>query len=422
MPIVQIEGDKHKYLMKNIFHDNSAINNLIVKRICEEALSVEESAQLEEWLSVEGNREMYNSLLNEELLAEKLMQAHRINEEEDWNRLKERMNRPQPLIAFNSRVWWRYAAAAVIVFIIATGAYLWLTIDNRKQPIAITESQDKRFMTDKSPGKDGAVLRLANGTEIVLDNAINGLVAEQGKTEVLKKDGLVSYAPVIGAERKDIVYNTLSTPRGRQYQLALPDGSKIWLNAASSVKFPVAFSGKERAIEISGEAYLEVAKDARRPFKVHMVHPAGNSDGVWVEVLGTHFNVKAYHDEQEISTTLIEGKVRVQSGQSEAIITPGQQAQVKAKNVTVLENADTEEALAWKNGLMAVNRASLKDALKQLSRWYDVDIEFKNEIKAEDVRIRVPRNASLNDVLKVFELSSHLRFVLEGNKLSVWQL
>ena len=314
----------------------------------------------------------------------------------------------------------RIAAAAVIVGVIAVAGWFWLN-SHPKTSVAKTEERPV-IKNDVAPGGNKAMLTLANGKSIVLDNAANGTVASEGNAKVVKlSNGQLAYTVAgDGASTKaEVIYNTLSTPRGGQYQLALPDGSKVWLNSASSITFPTAFTGNERKVVITGEAYFEVAKlslstGQKMPFKVEK----GN---VTIEVLGTHFNVNAYDDEEAIRTTLLEGKVKTSmvNGQS-AILTPGQQAQVNnGGSIKVLNDADLDEVMAWKNGLFHFENADIKTVMRQLSRWYDIDVEYKGAIKNEPLFIEIPRNTNLLDVLKVIGSTAGLRLTLEGKKVTV---
>jgi ferric-dicitrate binding protein FerR (iron transport regulator) len=220
--------------------------------------------------------------------------------------------------------WW---AAAAVLLVLFTAIGFWLaTRHNTSAQQEMTTITPKH---DVAPGKAGAVLTLADGSTVLLDSAGNGVIAVQGNAQVTLKDGQVSYGN--DNQAAAIVYNTMSTPKGRQYQLALADGTKVWLNAGSSITFPTAFTGNERRVSITGEAYFEVAHNAAKPFRV--VLPVNNNGERLIEVLGTHFNVNAYEDETTINTTLLEGSVRVQSGHQQQLITPGQQAQLnKASN------------------------------------------------------------------------------------------
>jgi transmembrane sensor len=277
----------------------------------------------------------------------------------------------------------------------------------------------------------------------VLDNAANGKLAQEGATNVMKsKDGMISYSLPTGREGRGeaaITWNTLATPRGGQYQLVLPDGSKVWLNAAASIKFPTAFAGNERRVEITGEVYFEVSKDPIKPFIVNIQEGNGSSRGQ-VEVLGTHFNINAYDDEEAIKTTLLEGKVKVDSRQwavgseekaegsrqraegkeQSVILKPGEQVSLShSSQLSHPIPVQTDEVLAWKNGLFHFENVDIKTVMRQLSRWYDIEVEYKGAIKTEPLFIEVPRNTTLLEVLKVLETTAGLQLRLEGKKVTV---
>jgi len=204
----------------------------------------------------------------------------------------------------------------------------------------------------------------------------------------------------------------LSTPRAAQYQLVLPDGSKVWLNAASSIHYPTAFAGKERKVEITGEAYFEVAQDARLPFIV-------KTNGMEVKVLGTHFNVNAYEDEAMVRTTLLEGAVLMTKDAATALLQPGEQAQLtKAGDLKLVHNADIAEAVAWKNGLFQLNSADVPAIMRQMARWYDVEIVYEEGVPDGHISGKVPRGMNLSQVLEIFEVSG-VHFKIEGRKIIV---
>jgi transmembrane sensor len=244
--------------------------------------------------------------------------------------------------------WW---AAAAILLLIASGSYFFLNHQHSKTPVASVEN--KVLINDAAPGGNKAILTLANGSEIILSNAKNGALTQQGNTKVVKlEDGKLAYqsgkinAPIA------IEYNTVSTPRGGQYQLTLSDGSKVWLNAESEITFPTAFTGKERKVVIKGEAYFEVAHDATKPFEV-------TANGMEVQVLGTHFNINAYEDEKSVKTTLLQGSVKVSKGNESVLIVPGEQARINNSDneISVKKEVNLDQVMAWKNGLFNFNEA-----------------------------------------------------------------
>jgi hypothetical protein len=304
------------------------------------------------------------------------------------------------------------AAAAIIVAVVAGLGYMWMRSNDSHKKVAKTQQPQTNKSTDKAPGKDGAFLKLSNGQEIVLDDAANGVLAQQGNTTITKQDGALVYNSTI--KNSEVLYNTLTTPRGRKFKLVLPDGSSVWFNAASSIKFPVCFWANERRVEITGEAYFEIAQNAQSPFIV-------TTNGTSIRVLGTKFNVNAYHDEAMVKTTLVEGRVQINDKQT-AILKPGQQAQVKDGEVTIVEKADMNAALAWKNGLFVFNSATdIKEVLRQIGRWYDVDIEYAGDINVPTFYGEIPRTLSLANVLKIIEMNGKLKFTINGNKVIVTQ-
>jgi transmembrane sensor len=329
---------------------------------------------------------------------------------------------PAGRIRFMKQNYWWAAAAVLIIF--ATGAYFFFNKREQQPAIVKTTTPAKH---DVAPGGNKAVLTLANGSAIVLDNAANGTLAQQGDVHVVKlNDGRLIYkqgedktGSPLTIDHSPLTYNTLSTPKGGQYQLVLPDGSKVWLNAASSITFPTVFAGNERSVKITGEAYFEVAHNPKMPFKVEK----GN---MVVEVLGTHFNVNAYDDEDAIKTTLLEGKVKVSphnlpAGVESVVLKPGQQASISQKSQAIpVLTVDTDMVMAWKNGLFHFESADIKTVMRQLSRWYDVEIVYKGTtVKNDPLFVEISRNTNLSDVLKALEVSGSARFSIEGKKIIV---
>lgn len=295
------------------------------------------------------------------------------------------------------------AAAAAVILLLGAGAF-WIS---RKSPTIAPHLQTALV----HPATDKAILQLGNGGTIVLDSAHNGVLASQGGVRVIKTDsGQLTYEGTTDA----VVYNQISTPRGGQYQLVLPDGSKVWLNAASSVRFPTAFTGGQRIVSITGEAYFEIAPDKTKPFSVR-------AGGVTVEVLGTHFDVMAYADEAATKTTLLEGSVRVRKGSANRLLSPGQQALAETgPNAAVLfvQTVDTAQAVAWKNGLFEFDHLDLGTIMRQISRWYDVDVRYEGVDSAARFDGGISRKLDLPDVLHLLE-GSGIRFKLENRTLTV---
>jgi ferric-dicitrate binding protein FerR (iron transport regulator) len=258
-------------------------------------------------------------------------------------------------------------------------------------------------------------LTLSNRSDINLENVSNGTITKEGDTKISKlNDGQLVYN-TLEEKPTQVLYNTVTTPRGGQYQLLLADGSKVWLNSASSIRFPVSFTGDARRVEVSGEAYFEVAKNASMPFKVDV---AGKNE---IEVLGTHFNINSYVDEGSIKTTLLEGSVKVTSlkTQESKLITPGQQAQVNTNGqIAINKKADLDKVMAWKNGYFNFDGADTRTVMQLLSRWYDVDVVYEGAIPQREWGGDIEKNLNLSQVLKILE-KNNVHSKLEGRKLLV---
>lgn len=304
----------------------------------------------------------------------------------------------------------RIGIAASILGILVVASFLLFNKNGSRQVVK-TVPGDHKFKNDVDPGGNKATLTLADGSVILLDEAKNGLLAQQGAAKVIKLDGKLLYNPDVNITGQ-IVYNMISTPKGGQYQLELPDGSLVWLNATSSIRFPTSFTEKERRVEITGEAYLEVAKKPSKPFVVTV-------NGSEIRVLGTHFNINAYGDEDNLRTTLLEGSIKFIDGNSSHILHPGQQSQLrKDRTVKVVSKVDVDEVVAWKNGLFSFENAGIETIMRQLARWYDVDVDYRGRI--DDLFIaEMHRNIKLSDVLKALELTGKVRFEIEGKKIIV---
>jgi ferric-dicitrate binding protein FerR (iron transport regulator) len=267
---------------------------------------------------------------------------------------------------------------------------------------------------DRAPGRNVALLTLSDGSSITLDSAHNGVLARQGNANITKSgDGSLAYRPAQGGTSA-VVYNTLTTPRGGQYRLLLPDGSQVWLNAASSISYPTAFTGGERSVTITGEAYFEIASNASMPFRVNVIAPKGQKE---IRVLGTHFNVKAYDDEPTVTTTLLEGSVQLAG----TILKPGEQGQWREDGTMHVDShANIEEAVAWKNGLFHFEGADLAEVMRQLSRWYDVEVVFRGKVPDAKFDGEITRNSNLTEVFKILQLSN-VHFTVEDKKVFVEQ-
>lgn len=311
--------------------------------------------------------------------------------------------------------WKAVAAAAAVLLIVASG-YVYFNRGMQRPPaIAAVKTRSNAQQQGIQPASNKAVLILADGTEIALNSKAEGQLAAQGNTTVNKSgNGQLTYqlsnsAQTIAAP----LYNTLAIPRGGQYSLTLPDGSRIWLNAASKLRYPTQFTGKERTVELDGEAYFEIAPNKQQPFIVKV-------KGMQVEVLGTHFNVMAYTDEATVNTTLLEGKVKLHNDhQEEVVLQPGQEGVFGGKKGFRVVKADIEQVMSWKNGYFIFNDEDLSSIMRKISRWYNVDIEYSSDNKKLSYAGSISRFTNVTEVLNMLALTGTVQFKINGEKIKV---
>ncbi len=306
-------------------------------------------------------------------------------------------------------------AAAILGIVMATGIYFLLS----RQPAAVAPIS--QLQHDLPPGGNKAVLTLANGTKITLDSADNGALAQQGNTRIIKLDsGQLAYN--VQGQTAAVTYNTLATPRGGQYQVTLPDGTHVWLNAESSLYFPTAFTGEERKVALTGEAYFEVAPKADQPFRVTVALPAPDRQGMMVEVLGTHFNFNAYTEEKTIHTTLMEGSVKAITGNTKVAMQPGEQASlpVNGNSAFVVSRPNLMQVMAWKNGYFRFKGDNIRTIMQQLARWYDITPVYEGNMELKNFSGTISRNENISGVLKMLEATDDITFKVEGKKVIVY--
>ncbi|NML21873.1 DUF4974 domain-containing protein [Pseudoflavitalea sp. G-6-1-2] len=308
---------------------------------------------------------------------------------------------------FSIRSAGRLKWAAAIVLIL--GAASWFLLF--KQDTGSAEISNNLTAKDILPGTNKAILTLADGSSIVLDSSATGIIAQQGTAAIEKQsNGSIVYNPN-GTPDGKVMTNTLRTPKGGQYKLTLPDGTRVWMNAASSITYPAIFTGKKRSVKIAGELYFEVAKNAAQPFIVEV------EDRSSIEVLGTSFNINAYDNESNSKTTLIEGKVRISKGDQSEILQPGQQARV-GDAITIAPKIDPDQILAWKNGHFNFENMPLVEIMRQLERWYDIEVRYEGPMPAIKFRGKMSRGVALADVIK-FLSDNELKLKLENRILIV---
>jgi transmembrane sensor len=433
------------------------IRDLIIKRLKEE-ITEEENQELQAWAHrSQENATLFNQLMDPDFLKEALQESSelKLSIRNKIDRLlleDERSTGGLPLINLRDsnlahlslvetkeadfkeaetdegtmvylseasrprrpRVW-IYAAAACLLLLFG-GSYLWL---NRSSHPAVA-AHLPILSNDVAPGGDKAILTLGNDSTIVLESAANGNLAVQGVSRVSKDKNLLAYtaanlpSPAITSPTSAtaLVYNTLTTPRAGQFQLILPDGSKVRLNNASSLRYPTSFTGKTREVSLSGEAYFEIAKDAMKPFIVRV-------NGLAVNVLGTSFNIMAYGDEPLLKTTLLTGKVSLAAGSKQSVLAPGEQAAIsKDGSLKIAKGVDLDEATAWQRGYFHFSHEDIAAVLRQLSRWYDVEVAFTIPIPDYTFDGEIDRTLSLSSILRHLE-KTDLHFQIDGRKLIV---
>lgn len=376
-------------------------------------LTEEEAAALQRWMDARSpeDRQFYEALQQWPALEKRLATMDSIREDAALEDVKHRIEpagRTAPRI--RKMVWYRVAAAVVVL-----SAGIGLLWRHHRSPSLATLPVAVRYQGEALPGGNKATLQLADGSMIALDSAANGTLAHQQQAVVTKTAaGTLAYEPVNTAKGAAVVFNTITTPKGGQYQVVLPDGTRVWLNAASSLRYPTAFTNDERMVELKGEAYFEVAPRADKHF---LVKVAGKRPAD-ITVLGTAFNINAYTDEQHNITTLVNGKVSVSAAGKQVILLPSQQAVVNNDQSPVVRTANMETALAWREGLFPLEGAGIEDIMRQIARWYDVDIVYQGEVKQQFVG-RIPRNMKLSAVLKVLESTGWVHFSISGKTVTV---
>jgi transmembrane sensor len=379
------------------------IADLILRHLGGE-LQAQEEAELARWLAADKRHAGLLASLQDQAQREKEMQFFAsLDTDTAWQKVAAQTLSPAPLASWWQRPGaWKYAAAmAGILFSIL--ALLQLSRPTPEAP-RVAAGPPCPLRQDVAPGADKARITLSDGTVINLEEMANGAVLQKNGLKVSKQQGQVFLQLTGEPGSEALAFNTISTPPGGKYQLVLPDASKVWLNAASTLRLPAAFNARERVVELRGEAYFEVAKQKRLPFQVRTARAT-------VEVLGTHFNVMAYGDESSVNTTLLEGAVKVSQGLAAKVIRPGQQARA-GKDIQVVE-VDTQEALAWKNGFFQFNNEELALVMRQIERWYDVAVVYQAGVPAQHFTGLISRNTTLSQVLNMLEVSGGIHFKLK---------
>jgi transmembrane sensor len=362
--------------------------------------SKEEQAELENFQdNLQLNAEVWdNKTMGDSGEIKQSIQEELFNSIEEHNRKKR----------FRVRAW--QSAAAAILILLTAGIYYYQI---PSEPVLV-KTEIPRFKNDILPGNNKAILTLDDGSKIDLDDAKTGILASESNIDI-KKTGAGELEYIEGTQiAKTVKYNILSTPMGGEYKLVLPDGSKVWLNSGSTLRFPTAFIGSERIVELKGEAYFEIAKNTKMPFLVR------TNNAMDIKVLGTQFNVMAYDDEKNINTTLIEGSVEVLKGSGKTMLKPGQEAILNrgSGNIKVAP-ADLEQAIAWKNGYFIFYNENIESIMRKVSRWYNVDIVYQGNLSNKDFVGTISRNKNVSELLKMLELTGAIHFSIDGRRITV---
>jgi len=371
----------------------------LLKKYNQGNCTAKEKALVERWYLSESSKQSLSEDREDDYSAEKIQMWYEISE----------MSGIENKSKTSRIILWGTSIAAAVLIAISFGSNFFKA---NEPELVQTERTPKVY--DKNPGGNKAVLTLADGSRIVLDDAVNGTIAEQGGINISKAaDGSIIYDMPQMAENNSatVLFNTIETPKGGKYQIILPDGSKVWLNSVSSLRFPAIFKGKERNVELTGEAFFEVAKNIDKPFIV-------KTNDMNVFVTGTQFNVMAYSDENYSATTLVEGSVHVSNLNSKLVLMPGEQVVSNVGSKLSKSIADVEQNIAWKNGLFQFNDTDMRTVMNQISRWYDVSIEYKGAVPEKHFGGYISRDSKLSQVLKMLELSG-VKFKIEEKKIIV---
>jgi len=386
----------------------------IAARFLNGTATEEEAAQLHQWYDAWVDEETIIQADTEDpAIIESRMLSHMLQQ----IRAKDAV--PAPVVTMPKRRWWKVAVAAAVIMALGFTLFLWQKKYTHKTHDTLAASDTTSGI---KPGIDKAMLILADGRQVVLDTTATGIVSKQGNITIINGNGQLSYAGTNGKQEEATYYNTVRTGSGNQYRLVLPDGSHVWLNAASTLRFPTRFNGKERVVELTGEGYFEVAKNASMPFHVQV-------NNMEVEVLGTHFNVNAYDDEDEIKTTLLEGAVKVQSAignrqsanaERSVVLKPGEQtAFSRSSQLSKPIPVQTEEVVAWKNGLFQFTDAPITAVMRQVARWYNVEVAYQGNVQQEIFSGTIPRTSGITQLIKILELTKTVKVSIEGRKLMI---
>jgi transmembrane sensor len=385
------------------------VGDLILKYLQNE-INADEQDLLDKWIAKsEKNKKLFDELTNNASLLDRMKLFYQSSVEAEEVIKKEFA---ESVMVKPMHQWLKIAVAAAVIILIAG---YWL-LSPRSTKHVKPEVAQQQMSNDIQPGQYKAMLTLANGQKIVLDSSATTKRLQQGNTSILNKDGQLTYAASKNNIQHEVLYNTLTTAKGEVYTLTLSDGSRVWLNSASSVRYPVAFTSLERKVEITGEAYFEVSHNSTKIFKV-------SAGGIETEVLGTKFNINAYSDEKVKRITLLEGSIKITPLSLRAegkVLTPGQQAEVNnAGALQLAREVDTEQVLAWKNGMFVFNKTNIETIMHEIQRWYDVETSYEGNIRGRSFTGQISRYSNASKVMEMLQATGDLHYKIEGKKIIV---
>jgi ferric-dicitrate binding protein FerR (iron transport regulator) len=389
--------------------------NILVKNITKTPLSDEETRQLDEWTNAsDENARFLAQIRDESKLAVELHILQNIHPQDIWNRLQNDLLQQESEIKPGERrrhvirLFSKYAAAAAIIVAILIPIYRW---QRGIKPVRI-EQHDIVLKADLPPASNKATLTLADGSVIALHDSVHGVIARQsGNTVRIDDNGELAYLPSgNNAGSFTNVVNTVRTPNGGKMHLVLPDQTQVWLNAGSAITYPVSFNGGQRRITLEGEAYFDVTADPHRPFFVQ----TGNTS---IAVLGTRFNIRSYKDDERSVATLVSGKISVSANGKMAELKPSRQAVITREGM-VLADADTTEATAWKDGIFSFKAETIEGVMREVARWYDVQIEYKGKVDRHFTAV-ISRDVPLSKLLGLLQKTGSVHFTVNGRAIIV---
>lgn len=387
----------------------------LFKQYINDSLPPEDLLELQGAIQEDRYQALFDNLVKDAFIEPAFAEINDEARQSVFNAVSSRINQQENAELKNNGkrrlVLYRWLTGVAAMLFVALGAGLFFMRSNDEK------QKEKEIISvhEIKPGINQATLTLANGKQVILTDSLHGQLSNEAGVKISKtKHGEIIYTITAdeNSGQQELQYNTLTTKRSQQFQVILPDGSHVWLDAASSLKYPVAFKGNERKVELTGQGYFEVSHDVAKPFIVKTTKTE-------VQVLGTHFNVSAYDDDQNVKTTLLEGSVRIKSNNATALLKPGEQAVLSNNgHFSVNTDVDLDQVMAWRNGLFNFNKVSLQEVMRQIARWYDVEIEYQGQIKPMQFGGEIQRDLNLSDVLEGLK-ETGIHFRIEGRRLIV---